>query len=94
MTDDCRHRDDAGPWVLGALDDEDARAFAEHLESCSICRLEVAELQVVADVLPMAAPQLRAAAGAQEPDHGRRGVRGAAAARRGARGRPAGWAGR
>jgi anti-sigma-K factor RskA len=58
MTDDCRHRDDAGPWVLGALDDEDARAFAEHLESCSICRLEVAELQVVADVLPMAAPQL------------------------------------
>jgi anti-sigma-K factor RskA len=58
MTDDCRHRDDAGPWVLGALDDEDARAFAEHLESCPICRLEVAELQVVADVLPMAAPQL------------------------------------
>jgi anti-sigma-K factor RskA len=58
MTDDCRHRDDAGPWVLAALDDEDARAFAEHLESCPICRLEVAELQVVADVLPMAAPQL------------------------------------
>jgi anti-sigma-K factor RskA len=58
MIDDCRHRDDAGPWVLGALDEEDARAFAEHLESCPICRLEVAELQVVADVLPMAAPQL------------------------------------
>jgi anti-sigma-K factor RskA len=58
MTDDCRHRDDAGPWVLGALDDEDARAFAAHLESCPICRREVAELQVVADVLPMAAPQL------------------------------------
>lgn len=58
MTDDCRHCDDAGPWVLGALDDEDACAFAEHLESCPICRLEVAELQVVADVLPMAAPQL------------------------------------
>jgi anti-sigma-K factor RskA len=58
MTDDCRHRDDAGPWVLGALDGEDARVFAVHLESCPICRLEVAELQVVADVLPMAAPQL------------------------------------
>jgi anti-sigma-K factor RskA len=58
MTDDCRHRDDAGPWVLGALDEQDAHAFAEHLESCPICRLEVAELQVVADVLPMAAPQL------------------------------------
>jgi anti-sigma-K factor RskA len=58
MTDDCRHRDDAGPWVLGALADEDARAFAVHLESCPDCRLEVAELQVVADVLPMAAPQV------------------------------------
>jgi anti-sigma-K factor RskA len=58
MSDDCRHRDDAGPWVLGALDEQDARAFVEHLESCPICRLEVAELQVVADVLPMAAPQL------------------------------------
>jgi anti-sigma-K factor RskA len=58
MTDDCRHRDDAGPWVLGALDEADARAFALHLESCSDCRLEVAELQIVADVLPMAAPQL------------------------------------
>jgi anti-sigma-K factor RskA len=58
MTDDCRHRDDAGPWVLGALDEADTRAFGLHLESCSICRSEVAELQVVADVLPMAAPQL------------------------------------
>ncbi len=58
MTDDCRHRDDAGPWVLGALDEADARAFALHLEECSICRGEVAELQIVADVLPMAAPQL------------------------------------
>jgi anti-sigma-K factor RskA len=58
MTDDCRHGDDAGPWVLGALDEQDARAFALHLESCPICRREVAELQVVADVLPMAAPQL------------------------------------
>jgi anti-sigma-K factor RskA len=58
MTDDCRHRDDAGPWVLGALDEEDARAFALHLESCPSCRREVAELQVVADVLPMAAPQV------------------------------------
>jgi anti-sigma-K factor RskA len=53
----CPHRDDAGPWVLGALDDDDARAFAAHLESCPECRVEVAALQPVADVLPMAAPQ-------------------------------------
>ena len=58
MTDDCRHRDDAGPWVLGALDEEDARAFASHLEACPGCCSEVQELQIVADVLPMAAPQL------------------------------------
>jgi anti-sigma-K factor RskA len=53
----CPHRDDAGPWVLGALDSDDARAFAAHLESCEACRDEVAALQPVADVLPMAAPQ-------------------------------------
>jgi anti-sigma-K factor RskA len=58
MTDDCRHRDDAGPWVLGALDEQDARTFALHLDACPECRAEVAELQIVADVLPMAAPQL------------------------------------
>jgi anti-sigma-K factor RskA len=53
----CPHRDDAGPWVLGALDDDDARAFATHLEGCEACRAEVAVLRPVVDVLPMAAPQ-------------------------------------
>ncbi|WCB95770.1 hypothetical protein DSM104299_04520 [Baekduia alba] len=56
--DDCRFRDDVGPWVLGALAEPDAAAFATHLEACDDCRREVAELQVVADVLPMAAPQV------------------------------------
>jgi anti-sigma-K factor RskA len=56
--DDCRLRDDAGPWVLGALGEPDATAFAAHLEVCDECRGEVAALQVVADVLPMAAPQV------------------------------------
>jgi hypothetical protein len=54
----CSHRDDAGPWVLGALSDADAGAFAAHLERCADCRSQVEELQPVADVLPMAAPQL------------------------------------
>jgi anti-sigma-K factor RskA len=56
--DGCRFRDDAGPWVLGALAEPEAAAFAAHLEACDGCRREVAELQVVADVLPMAAPQV------------------------------------
>jgi anti-sigma-K factor RskA len=53
----CPHRDDAGPWVLGALAEDDARAFGAHLEGCAVCRGEVDALQPVADVLPMAAPQ-------------------------------------
>jgi len=58
MNDDCGFRDDAGPWVLGALDEPDAAQFAAHLDACAECRSEVAALQVVADVLPMAAPQV------------------------------------
>jgi anti-sigma-K factor RskA len=54
----CGHRDDAGAWVLGALDDHDARAFADHLRGCPDCRHDVAELQAVADALPLAAPQV------------------------------------
>jgi anti-sigma-K factor RskA len=54
----CQHRDDAGAWVLGALAEADAHTFARHLEGCDDCRAEVAELQVVADVLPLASPQL------------------------------------
>jgi hypothetical protein len=58
VSGECRFRDDAGPWVLGALGEPDASAFSAHLAACDGCRREVAELQVVADVLPMAAPQV------------------------------------
>jgi anti-sigma-K factor RskA len=54
----CEFRDDAGPWVLGALGEPDAQAFEHHLTACDACAREVADLQVVADVLPMAAPQM------------------------------------
>jgi hypothetical protein len=54
----CEHRDDAGAWVLGALPDDEQRRFAAHLETCDICRGEVADLQMVADTLPLAAPQV------------------------------------
>ena len=46
--------------MLGALTDEEHEAFRVHLESCSVCREEVAALQVVASALPAAAPQLSA----------------------------------
>lgn len=57
-SNECQHVDDAGAYVLRALSDPERVAFAEHLQSCAICRTEVEELQVVADQLPMAAPQL------------------------------------
>jgi anti-sigma-K factor RskA len=56
---DCTHIDDAGPYVLCALPDEDRLEFVAHLETCAICRDEVEQLQIVADQLPMAAPQMQ-----------------------------------
>jgi anti-sigma-K factor RskA len=51
---------DAAPYVLGALTEPEYEAFKVHLESCAICREEVAALQVVAASLPAAVPQLTA----------------------------------
>ncbi len=50
----------AAPYVLGALTEDEHQAFCRHIESCSVCREEVAALQVVASALPSAAPQLSA----------------------------------
>jgi anti-sigma-K factor RskA len=58
MTSACRHGLDTGAYVLGALLDDEHRDFAEHLRGCPDCRREVAELQVAADVLPLAAEQI------------------------------------
>jgi anti-sigma-K factor RskA len=52
--------DNAAPYVLGALTAEELEAFREHLQSCAICREEVAALQVVAGALPAIAPQVSA----------------------------------
>lgn len=51
---------DAAPYVLGALTDAEHDAFLVHLESCAICREEVASLQTVARSLPAAVPQMSA----------------------------------
>jgi anti-sigma-K factor RskA len=50
----------AAPYVLGALTEQEHELFRSHLESCAVCREEVAALQLVADALPAAAPQLGA----------------------------------
>jgi anti-sigma-K factor RskA len=49
---------DAAAYVLGALNDEEAETFRRHLATCAVCRDEVATLQMVADALPLTAPQL------------------------------------
>jgi anti-sigma-K factor RskA len=62
MTVDPRHEeflDTAAAWVLGALPDDEAGAFSEHLASCSICAAEVARRQAVVEVLPFAAEPAR-----------------------------------
>jgi anti-sigma factor RsiW len=54
----CGHVEDAGAWVLGALATDETERFAAHLPGCAVCRREVAELQVVADTLPLVAEQV------------------------------------
>jgi anti-sigma-K factor RskA len=47
---------DTAPYVLGALEPEEAQAFMLHLERCAVCRDEVASLAPVLDALPSCAP--------------------------------------
>jgi anti-sigma-K factor RskA len=56
-----RWADASGAYVLGALPEGEAEAFATHLESCAACRLDVEDLETAAaalpaSVMPMAAP--------------------------------------
>jgi anti-sigma-K factor RskA len=54
----CEHRETAASYVLGALPEEEHQSFLVHLEGCDECRRAVAEMQVAADALPLAAVQL------------------------------------
>jgi anti-sigma-K factor RskA len=47
-----------GSYVLHALPDEEYERFVTHLEGCEECRREVADLQIAADTLPLAADQV------------------------------------
>ena len=54
-THDCTG--DAAAYALGALEHCEAEAFKRHLESCAVCRDELAALEEVVNALPMASPQ-------------------------------------
>jgi anti-sigma-K factor RskA len=58
MSSDCG--EDAAPYVLGALTDDEHAAFVVHLASCAICRDEVTALESVVAALPGAVPQMTA----------------------------------
>lgn len=48
------HKEDAGAYLLGALDASEQAAFEGHLASCAECRAEVERLRVAAEALPRA----------------------------------------
>ena len=54
----CPHGLDTGAYVLGALHDDEQRAFEQHLAGCEACRREVGELRMAAAMLPLAADQV------------------------------------
>ena len=58
MTEEgCAHASHAAAWVLGTLSSDDAERYAEHLETCATCAVEVARLQEAADALVDAVPE-------------------------------------
>jgi anti-sigma factor RsiW len=58
--DHDRWSDSLASWLLGALPEDEERAFTEHLEECPVCREDAASLRVAADALPASAPPLPA----------------------------------
>ncbi len=58
MTGHDRWADAAAAFVLGAMPEDEKRAFVEHLEGCAACRREVDDLLPAAEALPMASTQV------------------------------------
>ena len=58
MSEHDRWVDAAGAYVLEAMPEDEREAFERHLDDCTVCREEVAELLPAAHALPMASPQM------------------------------------
>jgi hypothetical protein len=56
----CPRLPDCAAYVLGALEEREARAHSVHLTECPVCRPEVSQLQLVADSLALGVPRVRA----------------------------------
>ena len=57
----CRH--DAAAYALGALEPDEAEEFQRHVQSCVVCRDELAAFEQAVNALPMAAPQYQVPSG-------------------------------
>jgi anti-sigma-K factor RskA len=55
MSDHERWADAAGAYVLGAMPEDEVRAFEAHLAGCPECQAEVDELLPAAEMLPVSA---------------------------------------
>jgi anti-sigma factor RsiW len=60
MSEHERFSEDCGAYVLGALEEHEAAALREHMESCVECRSEVKRLHAVTEVLGLGVPALAA----------------------------------
>lgn len=52
--------DDVAAYALGALEPAEVEAFERHLQSCAVCRDELAAFEQTVDFLPLSAPAHRA----------------------------------
>jgi anti-sigma-K factor RskA len=57
--DHDRWADSVGPWLLGALPEDEAEGFRAHLESCAECRADAESLRVAVDALPASVAPMR-----------------------------------
>jgi anti-sigma-K factor RskA len=57
--DHDRWADSVGPWMLGALPEDEVEGFRAHLESCAECRADAESLRVAVDALPASAAPMR-----------------------------------
>jgi hypothetical protein len=60
MSEHDRYSEDCSAYVLGALEEPEAEALREHMESCVLCREEVRRLRAVAEVMGLGVPALAA----------------------------------
>lgn len=59
MLNDLHVLESLPAYVLGSLDEEEARSVSEHIAGCYLCRQELDAFQRVADQLSLAVPEAR-----------------------------------